>query len=210
MRRSKEDADATRTSILNAAEWLFSTQGIASTRLIDVANRAEVTRGAIYWHFKNKEEIINAIIDRLVTPSEAAIETFFKSGETNPSVTIETLRDIVLQGLIRLRTDCSAKQGTRLILRYSLCAESKSVASKLENEREAGLNRIYRFLDIAKSQGYLRSDYSVEAMSLHVRAHITGLYHHFLSDPEKYPSDNHLKESLDMLFSGLSVPSVPS
>ncbi|KSB87046.1 hypothetical protein LFZ31_05135 [Salmonella enterica subsp. enterica serovar Newport str. S09097] len=36
---------------------LFSQQGVSATSLAEIANAAGVTRGAIYWHFKNKSDL---------------------------------------------------------------------------------------------------------------------------------------------------------
>lgn len=60
-RKTKEDAFITRQRIINVAIREFSTQGFSSTSLADIASAAGVTRGAIYWHFKNKEELFNEI-----------------------------------------------------------------------------------------------------------------------------------------------------
>jgi TetR/AcrR family acrAB operon transcriptional repressor len=53
-RRTKEEAAATRESILDAAEQLFVKQGVSRTTLQHIATAAGVTRGAIYWHFNDK------------------------------------------------------------------------------------------------------------------------------------------------------------
>ena len=57
MRRTKSEAEQTRNSILDAALTLFDEQGYTQTTLSSVARQAGVTRGAIYWHFENKDEI---------------------------------------------------------------------------------------------------------------------------------------------------------
>lgn len=49
MRRTRDDALATRHSILDAAEALFVRQGVSRTTLRHIASRAQVTRRAIYW-----------------------------------------------------------------------------------------------------------------------------------------------------------------
>ncbi len=60
-RKTKLQALETRQQILNAAIWEFSARGVASTSLTDIANAAGVSRGAIYWHFKNKVELFNGV-----------------------------------------------------------------------------------------------------------------------------------------------------
>ena len=51
MRRKKEDMLITKEQILNAALDCFFEKGYEATSLEEIATRANVTRGAIYWHF---------------------------------------------------------------------------------------------------------------------------------------------------------------
>ena len=77
MRRTKAEAEQTRHDILKAALILFDEQGYVQTNLSDIARKAEVTRGAIYWHFDNKEQIVAALaqaqFDDLMRQNAAAI-----------------------------------------------------------------------------------------------------------------------------------------
>jgi TetR/AcrR family acrAB operon transcriptional repressor len=62
-RKTKEEADATRESILRAALDLFSEKGFSRTTFSDIAKRIGMTRGAVYWHFENKEALLTALIE---------------------------------------------------------------------------------------------------------------------------------------------------
>jgi TetR/AcrR family acrAB operon transcriptional repressor len=62
VRRTKEEALATRHRLLDAAELLFQAQGVSRTTLNDIARQAGATRGAIYWHFKDKADLFNAMM----------------------------------------------------------------------------------------------------------------------------------------------------
>jgi len=53
-RTAKQEAQATRNAILEAAGRVLPARGIARTSLLDIAKEAGVTRGAIYWHFTDK------------------------------------------------------------------------------------------------------------------------------------------------------------
>ena len=67
-RKTKEAAQATREGILDAAQSCFHEFGVASTSLAMIGERAGYTRGAVYWHFKNKTEVLTAMIDRERVP----------------------------------------------------------------------------------------------------------------------------------------------
>ena len=71
VRRTKEEALETRNRILDAAEAVFHARGVARPSLADIAEAAGVTRGAIYWHFKNKSDVFAAMCDRVNLPVEA-------------------------------------------------------------------------------------------------------------------------------------------
>ena len=71
-RRTKEEALATRHRLLDAAEILFQSQGVSRTSLQQIAEQAGATRGAIYWHFKDKADLFNAMMERVRLPLEAA------------------------------------------------------------------------------------------------------------------------------------------
>lgn len=72
MRRKAEDMMATRTSILDEAFKMFFDRGYDTTSLEDVAKNAGVTRGAIYWHFKDKEALYRAVIDYILPKGDVA------------------------------------------------------------------------------------------------------------------------------------------
>ena len=89
VRRTKEEAQETRSRIIDAAEQVFHSKGVASASLEEIAAAAEVTRGAIYWHFKDKAELFDAMMQRVVLPVEDMLETTSCGGVTDP---LEMLR----------------------------------------------------------------------------------------------------------------------
>lgn len=73
-RKTKEDTQATREGILDAAEACFHEHGVARTTLEMIGARAGYTRGAVYWHFKNKSEVLAAIVERVHLPFMQELE----------------------------------------------------------------------------------------------------------------------------------------
>ncbi len=62
MKKAKEDAMITRQSILDAAFKCFFENGFRTTSLDMIAKEASVTRGAVYWHFKDKSELYREVV----------------------------------------------------------------------------------------------------------------------------------------------------
>lgn len=80
-RKTKEEAELTRKKLIKSALLLFSEKGVAHTTLTDISRKAEVTKGAFYWHFKNKLEVFDAIIDEYSTPIEQQADQLLLTGE---------------------------------------------------------------------------------------------------------------------------------
>jgi TetR/AcrR family acrAB operon transcriptional repressor len=61
-RRTKAEAEQTRQKILKAALDLFVEKGYERTTFEDVAARIQLTKGAVYWHFKSKPELFTELV----------------------------------------------------------------------------------------------------------------------------------------------------
>ena len=61
-RRSKEDAEKTREQILHAALDVFTEKGYSMATFVDIAEKIGLTKGAVYWHFKTKTDLLVAMI----------------------------------------------------------------------------------------------------------------------------------------------------
>ena len=58
-KRTKAEALKTRQELIETAIAQFAQHGVSKTTLNDIADAANVTRGAIYWHFENKTQLFN-------------------------------------------------------------------------------------------------------------------------------------------------------
>src|SRR5258706_2776656 len=101
-RRTKEEALETRTGILDAAERVFHEKGVAHASLEDIAAAADVTRGAIYWHFKDKADLFDAMMQRVVLPMDAIREGADCCRQADP---LALLRPSPIHGLLRTASD---------------------------------------------------------------------------------------------------------
>ncbi|MBD3005481.1 MULTISPECIES: TetR/AcrR family transcriptional regulator [unclassified Streptomyces] len=64
VRRIEEIGEESRRRILDAAEELFAEKGFDKTSFVDIAARSGISRGSIPWHFKNKDGLLLAVVDR--------------------------------------------------------------------------------------------------------------------------------------------------
>lgn len=93
MRKTKEDAELTRQQLLKAAFQLFLENSYDRTSLEEICKRAEVTRGAAYWHFKNKYEIFeHAVMDTLARIHQSVVE---RIGQARPKTEEDVLVELL-------------------------------------------------------------------------------------------------------------------
>lgn len=82
MKKTKKDAVQTRQAILEAALKTFGKKGYTGSSLEAVAKEAGMTRGAIYWHFKNKLELLSAVIQKCRRKSEIRLNRILDSPQS--------------------------------------------------------------------------------------------------------------------------------
>lgn len=99
-RRTKAEAEATRESILDAAEQVFMEKGVAKASLEEIARAAGVTRGAVYWHFRNKQDILDAMLERVRAPIAEMIDEASSVGDS-----LDRLKQVCIIALQKLAND---------------------------------------------------------------------------------------------------------
>ena len=96
-RKKKEEAQKTRQQLIDAAIRVFATRGVASTTLTDIADAAQLTRGAVYWHFSSKAEIFNAIWEQQLPLREIIRDRLMLSENDDPLLMLREQFIVALQ-----------------------------------------------------------------------------------------------------------------
>ncbi len=109
-RRTKAEALATRQSLLDAAERLFDAQGVSRTSLQAIAQAAGVTRGAVYWHFKDKVDLFNALMERAHLPLEEPPAADADTAPQAPAAVLRTLLEQLVGTLERIVGDAQVRR----------------------------------------------------------------------------------------------------
>lgn len=101
MRRTEEEAEATRQALLEAALRLFSSKGYAATGLEEIAAAANVTRGAIYHHFDNKAHLYRTLLQSFAGRFDAQVAAAIEEGGTF----LEICRRVMIKPLAYLEQE---------------------------------------------------------------------------------------------------------
>ena len=81
-RRTKEEAEQTRKDILQASLNMFCEKGYTRTTLDDIAKSIHLTKGAIYWYFRNKPDILRALMIEDFKTTQEKLDSFMPAPQT--------------------------------------------------------------------------------------------------------------------------------
>jgi AcrR family transcriptional regulator len=85
----------TRDHIVEAADRLFYRNGFEHTSFSDIAADVQISRGNFYYHFKTKDQILEAVIDRRLEKTRAMLAQWEKAGDT-PADRIRSFINILI------------------------------------------------------------------------------------------------------------------
>jgi len=203
VKKTREAALATRESLLAAALQVFRERGVTHTRLVDVAERAGVTRGAIYWYFKDKAELFQAVCERGTLPVEALLAEASKATQHDP---LATVRQLALMALTQLAQHADTQAMFDVIFhKCEFTEELAGVAAKNEADRASCLTQVQQLFDQAVTAGQLppTTDTFLATHGLH--AYMVGLMHEWVLKPETYNLSVCAAPLIDCYLSGLKT-----
>jgi len=203
VRRTKEEAEVTRQRILDAAEVIFQRNGVSKTTLNDIAQEANVTRGAIYWHFENKVSVYDAMIHRIIDPVEDKLAELQAQHINEPLVFIRTM---MLFFLNKLATD--PRYYCILEIAWQKCEYVGEMAEIRNRHLECG-NRfagIYtEAIEKAKAQGDLPKSLDAKMAAVGLMAVKDGLIANWTLDRNRFPLGEMAEGIMDFYLAGIAA-----
>lgn len=143
---------------MDSALALFADRGYEAVRVEDVAKAAGVSRATFYNHFSEREEVLAALIERLLSADGAAAE----AGATASSP-LEQIEEVAADAARRM---LGQPELARFI--YGLPVRHESLLKPDSAATPTVFRQIHRLLDEAQARGELRTDASVDLMCVHV------------------------------------------
>ncbi|MFT4191933.1 MAG: TetR family transcriptional regulator [Comamonas sp.] len=200
-RKTKSDAQITRDQLLDAAEHLFQQHGVSRTALQQIAEQAGLTRGAIYWHFKDKAELFNAMMERVRLPFEEIIERLRQDSSHSP---LSRLRQILQESFHRIHTDEQTRRVFEIIYhKIEIIGEIDAVMDRRNDCRREFLAMIENELAQAAASGHIRPDIAPRNAARVLHAMLDGLIFNWLLDPEDQDLVALSRQAYDIFEAGL-------
>ena len=207
-RRTKEEARETRSRIIDAAEQVFHEKGVAHASLEEIAVAAQVTRGAIYWHFKDKAELFDAMMQRVVLPVQDMLESTGCCAEANP---LELLRRATIDVLLRTARDPRTQRVFDIA--YHKCeyvGDAAGVRERHVESQQECTRTIEAGFRACVAAGQLPAGVNPREAAIGTLSFVSGLIASWVLAPKSFSLERHAESLVNTFFRGLATVAKPA
>ncbi|MCM1128873.1 MAG: TetR family transcriptional regulator [Alistipes senegalensis] len=197
-RRSSGKTIETRNRLLDAAEQVFYEKGVSNTTLNDIAEAAGVTRGAVYWHFTNKVDVFNAMVDRVRQPIRQMIDEIADEETEDP---LGRLREKSVFLMREIQENAHYRKVLGIL--YHRCEFTEKSSEYQVSYREwmtRARETLTRVLGNARQKGQLPGDIDIGLSFLAVHVVFNGLLHSWLLTPDRFDLHEEARRLFDATF----------
>lgn len=199
-RKTNEQAQETRERILTGALNVFSEKGFSRSTLGDIAKHIGMTRGAVYWHFKDKRELLVELIE---TMNE---KDLIWLAEKVP--VLESLDDLLAQFLARIDRLETNKEFRKYVYFMSMQVEwatEKQIFDRLRdgqirNEPFEDCNKV---LKLAQERGEIRPEVDLGQIFDILVGMFIGMVRNYLSGMASAPLKPSIRAAVQTIFDGI-------
>lgn len=155
--RVVKEAKERRNEILDVAERLFGTKGFDHTSTNDILNEVGIARGTLYYHFKSKEDILDAMIERITD------QLIAKAGSITCQKDVPVLKRLTLAiGALNVESPLGSE-----IMEQVHKPQNALLHQKMQESLLRGVNPLVtELIEEAIEQGICQTDYPAEVVEM--------------------------------------------
>lgn len=199
-RKTKADALETRAQILDAAIQVFLERGVAAATLEQIAERAGFTRGAVYWHFKNKLEIFQQLLEEVQL---SFIEGLLSDLDIDHPQPLEQLGKRCVELLLQLERDKRKSDILRIVhLRGDLTQGTDDMFERRRENKERNLKLIASYFQRAAEKGHLSADADPDVLALSLMCYMSGIALEYFRDEDAIQLSRNAAKMIDQFLNG--------
>ncbi|CAH0992469.1 HTH-type transcriptional regulator BetI [Sinobacterium norvegicum] len=173
-RKSKHEAEKTRQALLDSALQMFGELGLVKTTLSQIAKNAGVTRGAIYWHFDDKADLMMALW-------QAEFSGFNIIAAEMASLTGKELRQALLQSCQEFCQQCFSNPRLQQVVKLSLQVYADEDCMKIFADcRQQDIDSLQAVMDLLFAEQQLLPHLNAESATWVLNAMIAGFCHQWV------------------------------
>ena len=202
-RRTKQEAEETRSRLLDTAEHLFSRDGVSRTSLANIADAAGVTRGAIYWHFRNKADLFDAMMSRVTLPLE---DMASRAADQTLDDPLAFVRNCAVNVLELTASDPQCQRVFEIMChKCEYVDDMLALKSRHIESRKDCLGNIEQGIANAVARKQLPREVDPRRAAVGLSALIDGLINDWLLDPEYHSLKDDGGRIIDIYLAGLAA-----
>jgi TetR/AcrR family acrAB operon transcriptional repressor len=193
----------TRERILLQASRVFANKGYQQAKLDEIAREAGLTKGAIYWHFRNKSDLFCSLLEERMQQNTAPLsaELSLALQLTDDDSRRVALAHVLKSTLARFRSDVD---WPRLCVEFLAQSRDEEVAERLRSLNANGRRIAADVVNAMKHAGLTDKSINTDMLSLFWHALIDGLMLAWLVRPDSFADDMMIDELVEMLWRGLA------
>ena len=184
MRKTKIEAQKTRQYILNAALDVFYEAGVTDATLQAIAQKACVTRGALYWYFNNKEDLF----EEMCKQKHAIFLELLNDQTLNSCNNVWAhLKNSLLQLFTLISTN--EQQKKFCIIMTTKCertSNNKTITNLAQRYHKIIQTQIQRAIELSIQQGSLPAQTNPPLAVLYLESNMVGLIYMWANEPERF------------------------
>ena len=184
MRITKTEAQKTRQHLLDAALEVFWRDGVTRASLQAIAQEAGVTRGALYWHFKNKEDLFETLFEQQYADFFAAFND-------------QTLRDNqdvwthLQHNLTTMFETLATRESKHKFCNVMFSKCEQTAGNETITELACRYHRLFQkqiayALQLSREQGRLPENTDIELAAIYLESSLVGLIKIWIDEPERF------------------------
>jgi len=197
--KTREESNKTRESILKASLDVFRDKGYSRTTMMDIAQKAGVTRGAVYGHFTNKIDIFEELLKDWNLPTEIMSQEL--SGELD---SCDKISEICVKVLSKLEEDGFYRAVYDLVMdRTELTAELEPFQQRVKKSYQDLLQMLEFVLKRAQERHEISGSLNIRQTSVALLAYFIGLGQVWSMNDTMFPLKAWASHFLELFFKGL-------
>jgi len=158
--KRKYSTAATRQALVTSARKLFERNGFSATSVQSIVDDANLTKGAFYYHFVSKEELLREIHDEFIDHQLTSVQSVLSSTE-DPGEQLRGLIRTAIEAVEQYRSHVAVFLGERRFLSEEGFAEVKEKRDRMED-------MFYGVVRRGQRAGRIRADLNPRVLSLGV------------------------------------------
>jgi TetR/AcrR family acrAB operon transcriptional repressor len=181
---------------------MFSEKGVSRTSLADIAEAAGLTRGAIYWHFKNKADLFEAMIRRVVLPMEEMVERFGDLAIDEPLLFIKAG---AMNALRMIENDAQVQCVFEIMFhKCEAVDEMANVRERQITNRNECFDCVEQGIANAIEKGHLPASVNPRVAAIGLHAVMDGLISNWMLEPGYFSLTDDGEKIIDAYLAGLA------